>query len=140
MALPSTTRSLPMSLVRAREAVMIPIRAMLHKSGLTEQQWRILRVLEECGPIDATKLSRRAGLLAPSLTRIIDAMSEKELVSRQPDPNDRRRQVISLLPDGKAVIDDNQAEAIEIAQGFRDRLGDENYEDLLDLLDQLIVR
>ena len=51
---------------------MAPIRKMLLAAGITEQQWRILRVLTETGPIDAGSLAKRACLLAPSLTLYYD--------------------------------------------------------------------
>ncbi len=137
-SLPPTARSLPISLIRAREAVMAPIRAMLVDSGLTEQQWRILRVLDEYGPVDATRLSHYAGLLAPSVTRIVQSMAQNEFIQRQPDPDDRRRQVISLLPKGRAIIEDNLEEGVRITRQFRQTLGEEDYEHLLDLLDRLI--
>ncbi|MCR9055691.1 MAG: hypothetical protein NXI02_00005, partial [Rhodobacteraceae bacterium] len=70
LALPSTKRSVPIALIRAREKVMGPIREMLSDCGITEQQWRILRVLEEFGPQDASSLAERACLLLPSQTRI----------------------------------------------------------------------
>ena len=41
------SRSLPMQLLRAREAVMQRFRPMLHQHGVTEQQWRVIRVLVE---------------------------------------------------------------------------------------------
>lgn len=136
--LPSTRQSLPIALIRARESVMAPIRLMLADTGLTEQQWRVLRVLMESGPIDASQLAGRAGLLAPSLTRIIQAMSKQGYLSRGPDPEDRRRQVIEILPDGQRIIEANQNEAATIAQSFRDRLGNDDYDQLLSLLDRLI--
>lgn len=136
--LPSTRRSLPISLIRARESVMTPIRAMLHEFGLTEQQWRVLRVLDELGPIDATRLADRAGLLAPSVTRIVQTMTEKEYISRSADPEDRRRQVIALSPRGQAIINENLEEALRITNSFQNALGISDYELLLDLLDRLI--
>ena len=54
--LPSTQRSLAFALLRAREKVMTPIRAMLAEAGITEQQWRVLRVLDEFGPLEASKV------------------------------------------------------------------------------------
>ena len=75
--LPSTKRSIPIALIRAREKVMTPIREMLADSGITEQQWRILRVLEEFGPQDASTLAERACLLLPSQTRIVQTLSGK---------------------------------------------------------------
>ena len=70
---------------------------MLSNSGLTEQQWRILRVLEELGPLDSTKLSENASLLLPSQTRIVQTLVEKGLVTRQADPSDRRRQTVAFF-------------------------------------------
>ena len=63
------SRSLPMSLLRAREAVMRHFRASLRQHGLTEQQWRILRALAAIDTIEVTELARAAFLLGPSLSR-----------------------------------------------------------------------
>src|ERR1700722_6444323 len=65
------SRSLPMSLLRAREAVMRQFRPSLRNHGLTEQQWRILRALTAVDTIVVTELARVAFLLGPSLSRIL---------------------------------------------------------------------
>lgn len=114
---------------------MQPIREMLAATGLTEQQWRVLRVLSEAGPVDATEVSDRAGLLLPSLTRMMRAMAQKGLITRQQDPVDRRRQVLAITPTGQKIIDDNHLHALRIVEGFKARMGAEKYEELLDLLD-----
>ncbi len=132
--LPSTTRSLPIALIRAREGVMIPIRQMLAETGITEQQWRVLRVLGEHGPQDASTLADRASLLFPSLTRIAQTMRAKGLVSQTRDEIDRRRQMVAITEAGQKVIDDNADKSAQIVRGYRAALGDRKYEDLLDLL------
>lgn len=132
--LPTTSRSLPIVLIRARENVMAPIRKMLSKSDITEQQWRILRVLSESGPVDSSTLAGRASIPFPSLTRIAYAMSQKGLVLQRRDETDRRRQTISITEAGQAIIDKNLDQASEIVRQFRAKLGNENYEKLLDLL------
>jgi len=134
--LPSTARSLPIALIRAREKVMGPIRDMLSKSGLTEQQWRILRVLDELGPLDATKLSENASLLLPSQTRIVQTLVEKGLVTRQADPSDRRRQTVAITSAGSQVILDNLDEAQRIAAHIETVLGKETVDRLLDILEE----
>ncbi|MGI9505214.1 MAG: homoprotocatechuate degradation operon regulator HpaR [Geminicoccaceae bacterium] len=135
--LPSTTRSLPIALIRAREKVMGPIRAMLSQSGITEQQWRILRVLEEFGPLDATKLSEAASLLVPSQTRIVQTLVEKGYVTRTPDMKDRRRQTVAITEAGRRIIEDNLDQARAIARHFETVLGKEKLRTLLDLLAEL---
>ena len=137
VALPSTRRSLPIALIRAREAVMAPIREMLAGTGLTEQQWRVLRVLDEFGPMDASRLSREAGLMASSLTRIVQSMVTDGLVTRETSTFDRRRQVIGIASGGRKVLVDNRAAALKIAEDLRDRLGERDLEKLLDLLEAL---
>jgi hypothetical protein len=72
---PETNRSLPIALLRAREKVMGPIRAMLADVGVTEQQWRVLRVLAERGTLDPTEIADRSCLLMPSLTRILQTLT-----------------------------------------------------------------
>jgi homoprotocatechuate degradation regulator HpaR len=132
--LPNTTRSLPIALIRAREGVMAPIRDMLSETGITEQQWRVLRVLSEHGELDTSTLADRASLLFPSLTRIAATMREKGLLTQTRDENDRRRQIVKITPAGQQLIDDNKDRASEIVTGFKATLGEEQYETLLDLL------
>ena len=135
--LPPTARSLPIVLLRARESVMAPIRQMLADSGVTEQQWRILRVLAEHGPLDASSVAERASLLFPSLTRTATSMRNRGLISQSQDPNDRRRQVLQITDEGQAVIDKNLPDALRISADYKARLGPDNYALLLELLNKL---
>jgi len=135
--LPSTSRSLPIALIRAREGVMQPIREMLAETDITEQQWRVLRVLAEFGTLDSKTLADRSSLLFPSLTRIATTLRKKGLITQLRDEKDRRRQFISITPEGQTIIDDNAGQAAQIVTGFKTTLGAEDYERLLDLLARL---
>lgn len=136
-SLPSTSRSLPIALLRAREKVMGPFRAMLSDVDVTEQQWRVLRVLHEAGPLDPTRIAEQACLLLPSLTRILQKLDEKGLILREADETDRRKQVISVTPAGIRLIDENLARSIAITDHLRNRMGPAKFEALLDLLNHL---
>ena len=133
----STSRSLPFALIRAREKVMAPIREMLAASGITEQQWRILRVLSEFGPQDGTLLSERTSLLPSSQTRIVQSMLERGYVTRTADNNDRRRQTVAITPAGQTIIDNHLDEAKVIAARFQEILGKDDLERLLEILAKL---
>lgn len=135
--LPSTTRSLPICLIRAREGIMSPIREMLAESGITEQQWRVLRVLAEYGAQDNSTLAHRACLLLPSLTRISQKMRDNGLVTLSKDMSDKRKQTVTITERGMRIVEDNRDEAAHIVEGFKEKLGAEQYEQLLDLLAQL---
>src|SRR6266550_3326936 len=77
------SQSLPMSLLRAREAVMRQFRPSLRQHGLTEQQWRILRALTAVETIEVTELARMAFLLGPSLSRILRDLEARHLIERE---------------------------------------------------------
>src|ERR1051326_7374028 len=82
------SRSLPMSLLRAREAVMRQFRPSLRRHELTEQQWRILRALSATDAIEVTELARTAFLLGPSLSRILRDLEGRRLIERRTDAVD----------------------------------------------------
>ena len=112
----------------------MPIRGMLSETGITEQQWRVLRVLAEFGRMDTRTLADRSSLLFPSLTRIAATLREKGFVTQTRDDKDRRRQFVEITSDGQKIIDDYSPQAAQIVVGFKETLGEEKYETLLDLL------
>jgi homoprotocatechuate degradation regulator HpaR len=99
------TRSLPMSLLRAREAVMRQFRPSLRRHRLTEQQWRILRALAGVEALEVTELARTAFLLGPSLSRILRDLEARQLIERRTAKSDLRRGVVSISPKGLKVIE-----------------------------------
>ena len=135
--LPSTERSLPIALIRAREGIMNPIREMLLETGITEQQWRVLRALAEYGRMDTKTLAQRSSLLFPSTTRISTTLRQKGFVTQTRDDQDRRRQFVEITIEGQKIIDKHTPHAVQIVSDFKIKLGEENYETLLDLLAML---
>ncbi len=99
------SRSLPMSLLRAREAVMRQFRPSLRRHGLTEQQWRILRALTAVDAIEVTELAHVAFLLGPSLSRILRDLEARQLIERRTDKEDLRRAVVSIAEKGLRLIE-----------------------------------
>jgi homoprotocatechuate degradation regulator HpaR len=99
------SRSLPMSLLRAREAVMRQFRPSLRNHGLTEQQWRILRALAAIDAIEVTELARVAFLLGPSLSRILRDLEARHLIERKVAKSDLRRAVVSISAKGLKLIE-----------------------------------
>lgn len=116
---------------------MKPIRGMLVSVGITEQQWRVLRVLEEAGPMEPTRISEQACLLLPSLTRILQKLEEKNLIRRKTDDQDRRRQVVQITAAGRKLIEANLERSMDLMNQVRAHLGADRFELLLDLLNEL---
>lgn len=87
--------------------------------------------------MDPTTIADRAVLLLPSLTRILQKLEEKDLIVRARDDQDGRRQVISATAAGCQLIADNIPAAKDYAQKLKAHLGDDRYEQLLELLGDL---
>jgi homoprotocatechuate degradation regulator HpaR len=98
------SRSLPMTLLRTREAVMRQFRPSLREHGLTEQQWRILRALASVQVAEVTELARMAFLLGPSLLRILRDLGARGLIECRAAKNDLRRARVSISRDGLKLI------------------------------------
>lgn len=135
--LQKTQRSLPIALLRARETLMSRFRPLLAAQNVTEQQWRVLRVLYEAGPLDATQISDSCCILAPSLTRIFRNLEQRALITRKKDAADARKLVLAITPRGKALIQVVTPESKKIYQTLESEFGTERIEKLLDTLEDL---
>jgi homoprotocatechuate degradation regulator HpaR len=91
-------RNLPMLLLRAREGVLAHFRPILKAHGITEQQWRIVRVLMEAGPLEPRQIVGLCCISSPSLAGILARMDEMGLVARERVDHDQRRVKVSLTP------------------------------------------
>ena len=105
MAIDQFTRSLPMTLYRALDAVMPRFRKIFNDFGLTEQQWRVLRVLWEGDDITIRQLADLTLIQAPSLVGIVDRLERDGLVERQRSVIDRRKVNVAVTAAGAALED-----------------------------------
>lgn len=132
-----TRRALPIALLRARETVMVRFRPVLARHDITEQQWRVIRVLGEESPLDAGEVANRACVLAPSLTRIIKALEDRALITRERDSGDGRRVSLEIAPAGLALLRAVTPETCVIYADLEARYGRRRIETLLDMLGDL---
>ncbi|MEX2126139.1 MAG: homoprotocatechuate degradation operon regulator HpaR [Woeseia sp.] len=130
-------RSLPMALLRAREAVMDRFRRMLRQNGLTEQQWRVIRVLAEYDALEVSQLARHSVLLPPSLSRILKFLSDKGLVRRRAVDSDQRRSELSLSVAGRRLFQRVAPRSELMYQDIEQTFGNERLEQLYTLLADL---
>jgi homoprotocatechuate degradation regulator HpaR len=131
------SESLPMALLRTREAVMRLFRPGLRKHGVTEQQWRILRALAHSGPLEVTGLAEATFLLAPSLSRILPDLEKRQLISRRQVDTDLRRYVVSLEAKGLRLIGMHAPYSEHMYAQIARRFGTERISQLLGLLAEL---
>ena len=140
---PFTHRNLPRLLLQAREAVMAHTRPSLREQGLSDQQWRVLRVLGEHaadpGGVETGRVAREAFLLGPSLTGVLTRMERDGLIRRSRCPDDARRTVVRATAQGLALVD-TLSQTIEAHYAWvESQLGKPKLNQLYALLDELIA-
>jgi len=142
-ARPFVHRNLPRLLLQAREAVMAHTRPGLRQHGLSDQQWRVLRVLGEHASepegIETGRVAREAYLLGPSLTGVLTRMERDGLIARERSTQDARRTVVRATPLGLSKVQALQ-ETIEAHYAWMEQhLGKTKLGQLYALLDQVIA-
>lgn len=135
----TTGRSLPIALLRAREKLMERFRPLLQKHGVTEQQWRVIRVLDEKPGIDMGALAQAANILAPSLSRMTRGLEERGLIKTRRTTIDGRRASLRLTEKGTALIRDVAPESAAIRAEIEAKVGDARIQALLDQLNALLL-
>jgi homoprotocatechuate degradation regulator HpaR len=136
-------RNLPRLLLEAREAVMQHTRPSLREHGLSDQQWRVLRVLgEHAGDpagVETGRVAREALLLGPSLTGVLTRMERDGLIARQRCDQDARRTVVRATPAGLALVA-TLSQTIEAHYAWMEaELGKAQLAQLYALLDRVIA-
>jgi homoprotocatechuate degradation regulator HpaR len=140
---PFRHRNLPRLLLQARESVMAHTRPGLRDQGLSDQQWRVLRVLgehaQDAEGVETGRVAKEAFLLGPSLTGVLTRMERDGLIERQRCPQDARRTVVRATALGLAKV---QALSCSIESHYawmEGQLGKTVLQDLYALLDQVIA-
>lgn len=104
---------------------MAPIRPLLRAAGMTDQQWRVLRVLNDEGSIDMSGLAAAAMLHAPSVTRILRELKDRGLIARRTDPKDGRRSIVAITPEGRKLVHATANGTRPILDQYGERFGRE---------------
>ena len=139
-AAPFAHRNLPLLLLRAREAVMRHRRPSLRAQGLSDQQWRVLRVLaEHTEGLETGQVAREAHLLGPSLTGVLVRMARDGWVTRERSAHDARRSVVRITAEGLALVGALSADIEAQYADLERHLGRARLTQLYGLLDELIA-
>ena len=132
-------RNLPRLLLQARESLMVRTRPSVREHGLSDPQWRVLRVLGEHGMVETGRVAREAYILGPSLTGVLARMERDGLVRRERDPEDQRRTVIEATAKGLKMVERLSRSVEGHYQWLEKSLGKQKLAQLYQLLDELIA-
>jgi DNA-binding MarR family transcriptional regulator len=125
------------ALLRTADVVRRYIARVLEPYGITPQQFNVLRILRGAGPDGSPTLTIAERMIeeAPGITRLLDRLEAKGMVSRQRCPEDRRQVLCHATPEALDLlgrIDGAMDEADDAALGS---LSEEEKTQLIRLLD-----
>ncbi|MFK8905615.1 MarR family winged helix-turn-helix transcriptional regulator, partial [Streptomyces sp. YS-3] len=72
----------------------------LAQADARKWHYAVLASLHEHGPGSQATLSRRTGIYRSDMVGVLNELAERGLIERAPDPDDRRRNVITITPQG----------------------------------------
>lgn len=135
--MPSPRPSLTLTLLQARETAMRFFRPQLNLHDLTEQQWRVIRILRQQGELENHQLARLACILKPSMSGVLARLQRDGLVGRRRMLEDQRRVLVSLTEQGEQCFASMSLEMEKNYQRIQQQMGEEKLATLLELLCEL---
>jgi DNA-binding MarR family transcriptional regulator len=104
---------------------------------IAPSQARALSVLLRQGPLRLNELSEQLRIAARSTTEVVDALQDRGLVERRPDPQDRRATLVAPTDEGMRVGDAIRASRDAEAEAYFSILSEEERADLAGILRKL---
>lgn len=89
------------------QEAMRRLRAAHTAHGLKPRQFEILGLLHDHGALPQSELIRAMGVDPSILVTLLNPLESDGLVTRERDPDDRRRHVVSLTPRGERRLDES---------------------------------
>ena len=132
---------LPYLLNQAAEATSKDFQSIYRAAhGLTRTQWRVLANLGRFGAMTARDICRVSHMEKTKVSRAVAALEDRGILTRAPDPGDRRAEILSLTQQGAQVFADLGQRGITYDAALRAELGPDAAAHLDALLARLIAR
>jgi DNA-binding MarR family transcriptional regulator len=75
-------------------------------TGLSPSLTAALASVDRCGPLTPSELADLERVARPTVTRVLVRLEEAGLITRTPDPADRRSTLVAVTPAGAALLAD----------------------------------
>lgn len=109
---------------------------------LNDGEYGILAPLRRAGPpytLSPTQLARHRMITSGGMTAALDRLERKGLITRRPNPDDRRSSLVALSDQGLETVDAAMALHVETEQRLVSVLDDAERATLTDLLRRLVI-
>jgi DNA-binding MarR family transcriptional regulator len=109
-------------------------------SPLSAPRLAALAAIVDRGPLSLVALAAEIGVRAPTMTRLVDALVGAGLVTRDPDPGDRRMVRIAATDEGPALLEEGRRRRVATVAERLARLAESERRALergIDLIEQI---
>jgi DNA-binding MarR family transcriptional regulator len=103
---PSKAQEAAVALMRTADMVRRIIGTVIDPHGITIQQYNVLRILRGAGErgLPTLEIAERMIERTPGITRLVDRLEAKKLVTRERSATDRRQVFCRITPSGLALV------------------------------------
>ncbi|MCE7995952.1 MAG: MarR family transcriptional regulator [Roseivirga sp.] len=104
---------------------------------VTPDQWVLLDTLNSKGELTQKEISALSFKDAATISRIIDKLEKKELVTRRSEQKDKRKTTIKLTGKGSKTVDTCQGEIDKLRKHSWQNLTEDDYENFQRIMNQV---
>lgn len=124
-----------MSLVHTADAFVAMLDGALRPMRLSRSARQALAVLDGAGgPLSPTTIAERLIVTTASITSLLDTLEGRGLVERRPDPQDRRRLLVTITPEGRTIVDRFLPQVVALQTAVMANLSEPERQQLRDLV------
>lgn len=125
-----------LNLMRTAQVLAEPFERLMKPFNLSGTQYNVLRILRGAGePLPCGQISDRMVTRDPDITRLLDRLEKRGLITRQRTPTDRRVVLASITPEGLKLLKQLDQPVITLHQKQLGHLGKERLKALIELLE-----
>lgn len=128
-----------LNLLKTGDAVSQPVEKLLRASGLSATQYNVLRILRGAGRQGLTcgETAERMVTHDPDITRLLDRLENRKLITRSRSTGDRRIVTTRITPEGIRLLRSLDKPVIDLGRRLFRHMAKQDLRKLSSLLDQV---
>jgi DNA-binding MarR family transcriptional regulator len=126
-----------LNMLRTADVLLQRIAAVLKPFNLSHSQYNVLRILRGAGPegLACREIGERMITRDPDITRLLDRLEARGLLTRTRDQRDRRVITARITSEGRSLVDALDQPIAEIDRQPLQHLGEQRLRTLIQLLE-----
>ena len=130
--------SIAYRLIRSSNSVVNSLNKRLSSYDIAIEQRATLEIIKYEPDVNQTKIANLLGKDKTTISRSLNSLEKKELITRESDTkNDKRSNKIKLTLKGQKILEDTLLDVTDFREGLSSKISDEEQELFFKILDKL---